>query len=323
MVNRRVGSAHGFSEPRLEDPVKKVLIIYYSNSGDVERVIRALAEPLNAPGVQLDWQRLQPAVDFPYPWHTYEFFDVFPETVVGDPQPLAAQDFDPNVKYDLIIIGWQVWFLRPSLPIQAFFRTDHARALRDTRVVTVTCCRRMWYSASQRMKKLISDAGGVHLDNVVITHQGPALATFVTTPRMLLTGKRNRVGFLPPAGLREEDIAAQSRFGRRLLEKASLWSELTAGPLLTDLGAVRVDPRDVIPERIGSAFMQFWALIARFFGKRGSWSRRPIIHLFATLLLITIPAVLLLSFVAELFFGRLWRSKVHAHIKELEGPTGR
>ena len=51
---------------------------------------------------------------------------------------------------------------------------------------------------------MYTGASGLTVDNVVVTHQGPPLATFVTTTRALFTGKRDRLwGIFPPAGIPE------------------------------------------------------------------------------------------------------------------------
>jgi hypothetical protein len=44
-----------------------------------------------------------------------------------------------NKKYDLIIFGYQVWYLTPSIPIISFLKSGYAEnILKDTPVVTVS-----------------------------------------------------------------------------------------------------------------------------------------------------------------------------------------
>src|SRR5205814_7841812 len=68
-------------------------------------------------------------------------------------------------------------------------------------------------SSDLTVKRLIGEAGGVLRDNVVFTDRSGVLASFITTPRWLLTGKRDAVWGLPSAGIAEPDIA-QAEIGR-------------------------------------------------------------------------------------------------------------
>ena len=76
----------------------------------------------------------------------------------------------------------------------------------------------MWLIAQEKMKALLDDLGARLIDNVVLADQGKSLYTFVTTPRWLLTGKKDAFWFFPKAGIYEEEIASSSRFGARLCD---------------------------------------------------------------------------------------------------------
>ncbi|RUR83067.1 hypothetical protein ACF3DV_29665 [Chlorogloeopsis fritschii PCC 9212] len=303
--------------------MKRVLVVYYSQSGDVTRAAESFTRYLNTPEVELNWECIKPKVDYPSPWSLYKFFDVFPECVNQEPPEIYPPKFSGDEKFDLVIIGYQVWFLAPSLPIQGFFKSKYAKVLKGTKVITLVVCRNMWHSASETIKKMIAEVGGIHIDNVVLTHQGSPLATFVTTPRLLLTGKKNRfLGFLPAAGVRDEDISALSRFGKRLANNLAALSNSSPQPMLKGLGAVEVNQRYVIPEVIGWVVYRPWAKIARFFGKQGSWSRIPIICIFAVQLVFAIPIVLIVSTAVQLLFAPLIHKKIASYVELLKAPSG-
>ena len=300
----------------------KILIIYYTQSGDVERAAQSFTKFLNTPEIELTWERIQPKADYPYPWSFQKFFDVFPECINEEPPAIEPPKFDPNKKFDLILIAYQVWFLSPSLPIQAFFKSEHAQVLRNTKIITLIVCRNMWHSASEIMKKMISQVGGTHIDNVVVTHQGPPLATFITTPRLLLTGKKDKfLGTLPPGGVRDADIDALSRFGWQIANNLAALNDSSNQSLLKNLGAVKVNPRYVIPEIIGRIVYTPWAKLARFFGKPGSSSRQPIIYLFAILLILAIPIVLILSLLLRVLLYPLINPKIKSYVETLKFPS--
>jgi hypothetical protein len=302
--------------------MKKILIIYYTQSGDVERAAQSFTKFLNTPEIELTWEHIQPKADYPYPWSFQKFFDVFPECINEEPPAIEPPKFDPNKKFDLILIAYQVWFLSPSLPIQAFFKSEHAQVLRNTKIITLIVCRNMWHSASETMKKMISQVGGIHIDNVVVTHQGPPLATFITTPRLLLTGKKDKfLGTLPPGGVRDADIDALSRFGWQIANNLAALNDSSNQSLLKNLGAVKVNSGYVIPEIIGRVVYGAWAKLARFLGKPGSSSRQPIIYLFAILLILTIPIVLILSLLLRVLLYPLINPKIKSYVETLKFPS--
>lgn len=303
--------------------MKRILLIYYSHSGDVTRAVESFTKHLNTPEIELTLECIKPKADYPYPWNLYKFFDIFPECVNSEPPEIYPPEFNQNDKFDLVIIAYQVWFLAPSLPIQGFFQSEYAKVLQNTKVITLIVCRSMWHSASEIMKKMIADAGGIQIDNVVITHQGPPLATFITTPRLLLTGKKNKLlGVLPAAGVKNEDIYALSRFGERIVNNLAALSDNSHQPMLKGLGAVEVNQRYVIPELIGRMVYRPWAKIARFFGKQGSWSRIPIICIFAVNLVFAIPIVLTISAIVQFLSASLIQQKIASYVELLKSPSG-
>src|SRR5918992_89863 len=171
---------------------KRILIIYYSQSGEVARIAEAFAGELGAAGAEVAWVALRPLTEYPFPWRSLRrFFDAMPETVLGLPPPIDEPNFDPASRYDLVVIAYPVWFLSPAPPVQAFFRTAAAAALEGADVITISVSRSMWQNASETMKRLLAAAGACHRDNIVVTHQGSSLATLISTPRALLSGRQN------------------------------------------------------------------------------------------------------------------------------------
>jgi hypothetical protein len=110
----------------------------------------------------------------------------------------------------------------------------------------------MWLSAQETMKRrLIADAGGRLIDHLAFTDQGHPLATFITTPRWVLTGRRDPFLGLPPAGISPDEIRQARRFGLALADGLDHDREKSGRPMLAGLRAVTVDPRLAISERAG------------------------------------------------------------------------
>ena len=59
--------------------MKKVLVIQFSQTGQLSGVLRSIVAPLQEdPGIQLTVETLRPKQAFPFPWPLFRFIDTFP-----------------------------------------------------------------------------------------------------------------------------------------------------------------------------------------------------------------------------------------------------
>jgi len=262
--------------------MKRVLLVYFSQSGQLARVARSLVSPLaEADDMVLVEEVLRPIRPYPFPWSFWSFLEVMPETVLLEPPPLQPLAVRAEERFDLIVLAYQVWYLAPSGPMTAFLKSETGRKLvRGRPMVTVIACRNMWLAAQETVKRLIQEAGGRLRDNVAFVDRGGTLASFITTPRWLLTGRRDPFWGLPGAGVAEEEIANAGRFGRALLNALRADREREGSPMLTGLGAARVDPRLIFSERAGQRVFSLWSRLIRRGGAPGSEGRRLMLALF-------------------------------------------
>jgi hypothetical protein len=304
---------------------KRVLVVYYSQSGQLTKVIETMLSPLqNNPMIEISTVQLRSSENFSFPWSFWRFFDAFPETVYLDvPKNLPFEIENPQ-GYDLIILGYQPWFLSPSMPISSFLLSDEAKIiLKDKPVITVIGCRNMWIEGQKTLKDLIAKCGGHLIDNVVLSDQSGPLESFITTPRWMLTGKRNSFLGLSRAGISENDIAASERFGKRLVEKLQENDHLNHEPLLKNLGAVHVDERFIVSEKIAKRSFRIWGAFIRLFGKRGSLLRLPILSLYIIFLITLILTVVPINMMIQTIIRRLFKGKIDKIREILEAPSGR
>jgi len=116
--------------------------------------------------LKCDLRPVKPLSPYPYPWPFYTFFNCFPEAVGLDGCPV--ENLTETQDYDLIILGYTVWFLSPSIPITGFLKSPQARTLfKNKPVVTVIACRDMWLIAQEKMKAILEGLEARLLDNVV------------------------------------------------------------------------------------------------------------------------------------------------------------
>jgi hypothetical protein len=302
----------------------RILLVYYSQSGDAGRVTEALTAALQAPGVELVVERLRPRADYPFPWRSVgRFFSILPDCHLGPVPELEPLAFDATARFDLVMLIYQVWFLMPSLPVQGFFRTEAARVLRDTKVMTISVSRNMWQSASEAMKALLRQAGARHIDNAALTHRGPAWATFITTPRALLYGKKERFWrIFPPAGLGDEEIARAARFGEAVAAGQEKLRQPEPIALLSGLGAVRVNRRYLLPELAGWYAFRAWAHLLRWLGRWGSAARLAGVYAFVVSLVVSILVGVPVIVVGRLLLYPLMRRWTAGYVRRLGEPSG-
>src|ERR1017187_10434461 len=97
--------------------MKKVLVIYYTQTGQLNSAVRSSLAPLSEQkDISITYEQIQPVTAYPYPWSYMEFFDIFPETIHGKATELKPFSFDPDEHFDLVVIAYQPWFLSICVP---------------------------------------------------------------------------------------------------------------------------------------------------------------------------------------------------------------
>jgi len=303
--------------------MKKVLVLYYSQSGQLKEVVDSFISKLPDEEIKVDLQKIEPKRAYPYPWPFYEFFDEFPESVYLDGCEVKELE-DVEDDYDLIILGYTVWFLSPSLPITGFLKSPQAkRLLKDKPVITVIACRDMWVMAQEKMKRLLEGVEARLIDNVVLTDQGKSIYTFFTTPRWLLTGKKDRFYFFPPAGIAKEEIAAASRFGARINEALKQDEERKLQPLLRGLGAVNANGKLIATEKIATRSFMIWGKLIKLSGPKYSLGRKVTITVYSIFLLTLVLSIVPLNIIIRKLLYPLQKDKIALLEEYYEQPSGK
>lgn len=304
--------------------MRRVLVVHYSQSGQLNRVVDSVMAPLRSSGsIQVDELQIQMQQPFPFPWPFLRFFHIFPETVRMEPQALRPLQVDAHARYDLIILAYQVWFLSPSLPMTSFLATPEAQQLlRDTPVMTLVGCRNMWLMAQEKMKARLQQLQAPLLDHAVLTDECGMALSFLATPLWLFTGKQQPYACLPKAGISETDIQAASRFGDALQARLERDALPLQEPTLRGLQAVTVNEKLIASERIGNRSFQVWSRLLGWLGPQGSRRRTLgllVYILFLLCMIVTVvPVVAILKKLLQPFTGeRTARQK-----KYFAGPSG-
>ncbi len=197
---------------------KKVLAIYYSQSGQLAEIINNITEPLIEAGMLVEKVSVKPVHDFAFPWTPKRFYDVMPDSVLGVTVPLEPFSLQETA-YDLVIIGYQSWFLSPSIPSTSLLQHPVLKAvIKNTPVITVTGARNMWLNAFIGIKKLLREAGADHVGNIALIDEHLNPLSYFTIFHWLLGGKKTRMwGIFPLPGVAAQDIARSGEFGKTMV----------------------------------------------------------------------------------------------------------
>jgi hypothetical protein len=279
-------------------PAKRVLIVSFSQSGQLDRIVETLLAPLRAAGHDLIEERLTPTVPYPFPWTVHQFLDVFPEAFRGVPCALEPLKTPVSQRYDLVILAYQVWYLAPSIPISSFLQSDEAPPLlRGAPVVSIVGCRNMWLRAHEIVKGRLRAVGARPVGHIVLMDRAYHLVSVITILYWMLTGRKDRLlGLFPKPGVSEADIARCADYGELVGRALSSPTFPDIQDRLNELSAGRVVPHLMFMENQAVRVFDIWSKILLGKGSRGDARRRGTVRLFGWYLGITVMLFSPLSF---------------------------
>lgn len=197
---------------------QRVLVLWFSQSGQARRVTDAFVGPLSDAGFDVSMVEVAPKTPYPFPWKAHQFFGQFPETVLEKPIELAPLSIPPG-DWDLVVLAGPIWFLSPSPPFTAFLQSEEASVLAGKRVLTLVACRNLWVSGWRTLVRRIEGHGGRVLDRVVAIHGGKVFASYFTTLFWMLTGKRDAVKVLGKAEIEQRSFDRLAELGALVAER--------------------------------------------------------------------------------------------------------
>lgn len=201
-------------------------------------------------------------------------------------KPLQVQNSD----FDLVIFGYQPWYLSPSLPACSFLQSEEAkRILNGKPVITVIACRNMWISSQEKAKAYIKAAGGNLVGNIALFDKSHNLVSLVTIIGWLMKGKKsNYWGFLPSSGVSDEDIRGASAYGEIIYKYLSENQLENLQDSLVKAGAVEIKQPLMTMEMTGSKIFKIWAKAISKLGRSGNSKRKTALSFFLYYLIFVI-----------------------------------
>ncbi len=245
---------------------KRILVLHYTQTGQLAKLLNSVVEPLHLDdSLEIDRVEIKVKNPFPFPWSKRGFFNVFPETYLGVPVEIETPGLDSDKKYDLILLGWQAWYLSPSLPVTSFLKSGEAADLfRNTPVVTISACRNMWIMAYEKLRTQLLQYNSVVHGNIALVDPYPNLVSVLTVVGWMIHGKKeNYKSWLPPAGVSDDEIRKASRFGDIIRREVKKDQIAMLNQSLLKAGSVQIKPDLMILEARGNKLFGFWARYIR------------------------------------------------------------
>jgi len=245
--------------------MKNVLVIYYSQSGQLESIARNIAKPfLNSDEINLTFHEIQLEKPFPFPWNKESFFDAFPESFLQIPtalKPIPEEIL--NTKFDLVLFHYQVWYLSPSIPINSFLKSEDAKKiLNNIPVITISGSRNMWIMAQEKIKVLLRKANANLVGNVALVDRVGNLISVITIVEWMFSGvKKKYLGIFPLPGVSEKDIQESSQFGEIMLDSLQKDNLTQLQPKLVEAGAVKISSYLVTVDKTANKIFNKWSNI--------------------------------------------------------------
>lgn len=157
-----------------EKALQRVLLIYYSFSGQTSVVLHHLAVGLESHGVKVVFERLHPQTPLRFPFGTVlrtvkMMFATFCRFRIPITPPSKACSED----YDLIILAGPTWSYNPSGPVLSLIDQYGKRLFARQQVLPMISCRRYWRTHYWGLRRILRTCGANVVNRVIFTHPSP------------------------------------------------------------------------------------------------------------------------------------------------------
>ena len=288
---------------------KKVLVIYYSQTGQLKEIVGNIARPFEErDDYEVTYYNIQLKEDFAFPWDSNVFFDTFPESYLQIPREIIPPSEEIlNKKYDLILFGYQVWYLTPSIPIISFLKSGFAEKLmKETPVVTISATRNMWMLSQEKLKVYLKQMQSKLVGNIALVDRHNNYTSVITILNWMTTGKKIQEKPFPPAGVSQKEIDGADQYGKIILQYSDIGNYQGMQKELVKNGAVEIRAFLVRVEKTGNKIFKVWSnLIMKNKEKRPKYIKMFKVYLMFAIW-VTSPIVLVPF---TLLYPILWKKR--------------
>jgi menaquinone-dependent protoporphyrinogen IX oxidase len=192
----------------------QVLVVYYTYTQQSLAIAEAMADSFRARGCEVrlagieftDKRYSERFTRFPLRHAYLDIFGMMPAQLRGATGEIRVPKEAQQGDYDLVCIGSPTWWLKTSVPIRSFLKSDAAaRVLGGKRFAAYVVCRRYWSINLKAVKKLGTKQGGEWIDGTHFSFAGGQVRSLLALLSYFGKGE-NRERYLgikiPPTNLK-------------------------------------------------------------------------------------------------------------------------
>ena len=209
----------------------RVLFVYYSYTGQTQKVLDAAADVLRGKGAEVhlapiefvDPQYSEPFTRFPMRSVWPDMFSVFKAQGKGQTGEIRTPDAVRTGPYDLIVFGSPTWWKTVSMPLRSFLESKEAAPLLDgTPYAVFTVCRKYWRENLEAVRELADKQGGRFVDSIHFEYPGGQLPSMLSLTSYLGSGeyKDRYLGVkIPTTNISDDQVDQARAFAGRLADR--------------------------------------------------------------------------------------------------------
>ena len=213
------------------DRPPRVLLVYYTYTGQSLRVLEAAGEVFRERGCEVhkaeieftDQRYAERFSRFPMRRVWPDMLSVLRAQKRGATGEIRTPDTVRNGDYDLICIGSPTWWQTVSMPMRSFLKSDEARKLLDGKLFVVfVVCRQYWKENFTAVRELAEQQGGRYVDGIHFTYPGGPLRSILSLTSFLGSGEyRDRyLGVrIPATNVQPEQLEQTRKFAAGLADR--------------------------------------------------------------------------------------------------------
>lgn len=213
------------------DRTPRVLLLYYSYTGQARKVLDAAGEAFRERGFDVatapieftDPRYAERFSRFPMNHVWRDFIGMLPAQTFKATGEIRTPDEVRRTDYDLICIGSPTWWRDVSMPLRSFLKSREARPLLEgTPFAVFVVCRRYWRENLNAVRKLAEKAGGRYEGAVHFGYPGDQVRSMLSLTSYLGSGEyRDRyLGLrIPTTNISEAQLQESRRFAAELADR--------------------------------------------------------------------------------------------------------
>ena len=217
-------------EPGRGQRPPRVLLLYYSYTGQSQKVLETAGEVLRNRGCDVreaeikftDQRYAEKFSRFPMRRVWPDMLSVLGAQKRNETGEIETPETVRDSDYDLILIGSPTWWDNVSMPLRSFLKSDEARKVLSGKPFAVfVVCRQFWRENLQAVRELAEEQGGRYVDEIHFTYPGDNLRSMLALTSYLGSGeyRQKYLGLrIPPTNVQPDQLEQTRTFAGRLAD---------------------------------------------------------------------------------------------------------